>query len=36
MRGENPYFRIPGTFSITADHWMLRGVDQEPAPGDRA
>ena len=28
MRGENPYFRIPGTFSITADHWMLRGVDQ--------
>ena len=28
MRGENPYFRIPGAFSITADHWMLRGVDQ--------
>lgn len=28
MRSENPYFRVPGNFSIYAEHWMLKGVDQ--------
>ena len=28
MRSENPYFRVPGNYSIYAEHWMLRGVDQ--------